>query len=211
MFGRRGCLLTLALTATVVSAAWLVLDPQWKDAQVPAALRDLSLRGAANFRPDRRNQPAAVADPALYGPARLAIPVLGVRREQLTDTFEQARGEDRRHEALDIMAPIGTPVIAAGAGRVERLMYSEAGGNTVYIRSPNRRTIYYYAHLDRYAPSLAEGVSVKPGTLLGTVGTTGNADPAGPHLHFAVMATNPERRWWEGATPINPYVLLMGR
>ena len=211
MFGRRGCLLTLALTATFISAAWLVLDPEWKEAQAPAALRSLSARGIAVFQPASRDRPAAVADPALYGPARLAIPVLGVRREQLTDTFDQARGEDRRHEALDIMAPLGTPVIAAGAGRVEKLLYSEAGGNTVYVRSPNRRTIYYYAHLESYAPSLAEGMSVQPGTLLGTVGTTGNADPAGPHLHFAVMATTPERSWSKGATPINPYALLMGR
>ena len=211
MFGRRGCLLTLALTATFISVAWLVLDPEWKEAQAPASLQSLSARGIAVFQPASRDQPAAVADPALYGPARLAIPVLGVRREQLIDTFEQARGEDRHHKALDIMAPLGTPVIAAAAGRVEKLFVSKGGGNTVYIRSPNRRTIYYYAHLDRYAPSLAEGMAVQPGTLLGTVGYTGNANPAGPHLHFAVLATTPERRWSEPGTPINPYVLLMGR
>lgn len=211
MFGRRGCLLTLALTAAFISAAWLVLDPEWKETQAPAALRSLSARGIAVLQPASRNQPAAAPDPSLYGPARLAIPVLGVRREELIDTFNQARSEGRRHDALDIMAPLGTPVIAAAAGQVEKLFVSKGGGNTVYVRSPNRRTIFYYAHLDRYAPSLAEGMAVQPGTLLGTVGYTGNANPAGPHLHFAVLATTPERRWSEGATPINPYVLLMGR
>ena len=211
MFGRRGCLLTLALTAIAVFAAWLVLDPQWKVVQAPAALRSLSARGLAGFQPAGSNPPAAVADPDLYGTARLVIPVLGVRREQLVDTFNQARGEEQRHEALDIMAPLGTPVIAAAAGRVEKLFISKAGGNTVYVRSPDRRTIYYYAHLDRYAPSLADGMLVKPGTPLGTVGYSGNANPAGPHLHFAVMATTPERRSTEAATPINPYDLLMGR
>jgi len=135
--------------------------------------------------------------------------VAGVSPAQLSDTFSQARaGGARSHDAIDIMAPRGTPVIAVAAGRVEKLLFSPAGGNTAYVRSPDGRTIYYYAHLDEYAPGLAEGQSLQQGSAIGTVGFSGNADPAAPHLHFAVLATAPERKWWDAATAINPYPLL---
>jgi murein DD-endopeptidase MepM/ murein hydrolase activator NlpD len=120
------------------------------------------------------------------------------------------RGGERRHEALDIAAPAGTPVIAAAEGRVEKLFRSDDGGNTVYIRSADRRTIYYYAHLQGYSPDLEEGKPVERGQRLGTVGATGNADPSAPHLHFAIMRTAPDAEWWEPATAINPYPLLAG-
>lgn len=140
----------------------------------------------------------------------LVVPVQGIRKEQLTDTFRDARAEHRRHDAIDIMAPRGTPVIAAAAGRVEKLFLSDAGGTTVYVRSADGRVIYYYAHLDHYAAGLKEGQNLRQGALIGAVGSTGNANPEGPHLHFAVTATVPEKPWWEEAEALNPYPLLTG-
>jgi murein DD-endopeptidase MepM/ murein hydrolase activator NlpD len=140
----------------------------------------------------------------------LLVPVAGVARTQLVDTFTQARGSGRSHDAIDIMAARGTPVLAAAEGRVEKLYFSNGGGGiTIYVRSPDGRWMYYYAHLDRYAPGLAEGQQVRPGVAIGFVGSTGDASPEGPHLHFAVNAMAPGERWWEG-TPVNPYPLLAG-
>ncbi|MEJ6009209.1 M23 family metallopeptidase [Novosphingobium aquae] len=142
----------------------------------------------------------------------LVIPIEGVAPRQLVDTFTQARaGGMRRHDAIDIMAPTGTPVRAATAGQVEKLFLSRDGGNTIYVRSSDRRVIYYYAHLDQYAPDLVEGQLVSAGQVIGTVGFSGNANPAGPHLHFAMLVTRPEARWHEQAMPVNPYPLLTRR
>jgi len=156
--------------------------------------------------------PVTVAEGVVVGPAGLAIPVIGVRPEDLQDTYTQARaGGERTHDAIDIMARAGTPVLAAAAGRVEKIFYSAGGGgNTVYVRSPDGRWSYYYAHLERYAPGLREGQRIERGTPVGTVGASGNADPAGPHLHFAINRMEPGQRWWEG-TPVNPYPLLAGK
>jgi peptidoglycan LD-endopeptidase LytH len=148
--------------------------------------------------------------PPLVTPSGLAIPVSGARPEQLTDTFTQARAGGRVHDAIDIMAPRGTPVIAAAEGTVEKLYFSHGGGGiTVYVRSPDRAWMYYYAHLDRYAPGLAEGRQVHRGDPVGVVGSTGDASPAAPHLHFAINRMNPDERWWQGRA-INPYPLLAG-
>ena len=145
------------------------------------------------------------------GPAGLAIPVAGVKAGELVDTYTQARaGGARAHDAIDIMAPTGTPVIAAAPGRVEKLFFSEGGGGiTAYIRSDDGRWTYYYAHLSAYAPGLHEGQHLLRGAPVGYVGFTGNANPAGPHLHFAINRMAPGERWWQG-TPINPYPLLAG-
>lgn len=156
--------------------------------------------------------PAQVAPPAPALPysGSLLIPVAGVVRTQLADGFNLPRGNGRRHEAIDIMAPRGTPVLAAAEGTVEKLYFSNGGGGiTIYVRSPDRQWMYYYAHLDRYVPGLAEGQQVRPGTPIGFVGSTGDASPEAPHLHFAVNAMAPGERWWQG-TPVNPYPLLMG-
>jgi murein DD-endopeptidase MepM/ murein hydrolase activator NlpD len=111
---------------------------------------------------------------------------------------------------MDIMAPHGTPVVAAAPGKVEKLFFSKGGGGiTVYVRSPDNRHIFYYAHLQEYAPGLAEGQVVRKGDRLGTVGSSGNANPAGPHLHFAVHRMEPGEDWHEGS-PVNPYPLLVG-
>ena len=195
-------LLTIAVTATLTSAAWIVVGTTYVDrvdgAPGPSSTGDVEEAAAPPAVP-------AASVPAATG--RLLVPVDGIAPAQLADTFDDDRGE-RRHEAIDIIAPAGTPVIAAAAGRIEKLFKSDAGGNTVYIRSADRRTLHYYAHLQAYAPGLREGLEVTRGQRLGTVGSTGNADPATPHLHFAVMQIAPDAEWWEPATAINPFPLL---
>jgi peptidoglycan LD-endopeptidase LytH len=147
----------------------------------------------------------------VVGPGGLAIPVAGIRPGALSDTYTQARaGGARSHDAIDIMAPAGTPVVAAAEGVVEKLFFSEGGGGiTAYVRSPDQRWVYYYAHLQAYAPGLREGQRVARGDPIGTVGSTGNADPAGPHLHFAVHRMEPGESWHDGDA-VNPYPLLAG-
>jgi peptidoglycan LD-endopeptidase LytH len=109
------------------------------------------------------------------------------------------------------MAPHGTPVIAAAPGTVEKLFFSQGGGGiSVYVRSDDRRWSYYYAHLQSYAPGLREGQRVERGQMIGRVGSTGNANPAGPHLHFAINRMEPGWKWHQGE-PINPYPLLAGK
>ena len=154
----------------------------------------------------------AIAEGVEVGPAGLAIPVAGVKAPGLTDTFTQARaGGARVHDAIDIMAPAGTPVIAAADGRIEKLFLSPGGGGiTAYVRSPDGKWTYYYAHLQRYAPGLGEGQHVRRGQLIGFVGSTGNANPAGPHLHFAIHRMSAGEQWHQGSA-VNPYPLLAGK
>ena len=194
--GLPGLIKTILLTAALTSAAWIGLAAWWYDRNV-GALGWLTV--------ERPQRPAAEASAHIRG---LAVPVRGIRPEQLADTFTQARADGRAHDAIDIMAPRGAPVIAAAPGRIEKLFLSKAGGKTIYLRTPDGRTIHYYAHLDSYAPGLADGVPLRQGAPLGTVGATGNADPTAPHLHFAVIATDPSRKWWEPGRAINPYPLL---
>lgn len=136
-----------------------------------------------------------------------AIPVAGISRHDLRDTFSDMRGSDRAHEAIDIMAPRRTSVVAAQDGRIVKLFTSKAGGLTIYQFDPSETFSYYYAHLDGYAPGLHEGQTVQRGDLLAYVGSTGNASAAAPHLHFAIFRLTPERQWWKGE-PINPYPVL---
>lgn len=153
--------------------------------------------------------PAANVSAPTPPPTALLLPVLGVQPSELIDTFNQTRGGTRIHEALDIMAPRGREVVATADGKVVKLFNSKQGGLTVYQFDPGERYAYYYAHLDRYAAGLAEGRVLKRGELIGYVGSTGNANPDAPHLHFAIFELGPEKRWWEGR-PINPYPLLRG-
>ncbi|MCA3255829.1 MAG: M23 family metallopeptidase [Alphaproteobacteria bacterium] len=142
---------------------------------------------------------------------RLTLPVQGIGAADLVDTFAQARdGGARLHDAIDILAPRGTPVVAVEDGRILKLFESQAGGTTIYQADPTGRLHYYYAHLDAYAPGLAEGQAVRRGDLLGTVGSSGNADPAAPHLHFAIFRVEPGQKWYEGRA-INPFGPLGGR
>lgn len=173
--------------------------------------------GAVAVAGDKKNVQAGaarvtVAEGVVVGPTGLAIPVAGVKANQLADTFAQARaGGARVHDAIDIMAPHGTPVLAAAPGRVEKLYFSEGGGGiSAYVRSPDNRWSYYYAHLLDYAPGLKEGQQVERGTLIGHVGSTGNASPDGPHLHFAIHRMSAGERWHQGSA-INPYTLLAGK
>lgn len=176
------------------SAAPLTLEPS---APAGAAL------GAA--------APVAAAPASLTtatGPG-LLLPVQGIGADQLQDTFTDARSEGRVHDAIDILAPSGTPVLAVADGTVEKLFNSERGGLTVYQFEPSGRYCYYYAHLDRYADGLAEKKTIKRGDVIGYVGSTGNANPAAPHLHFEIHLLGPEKQWWKGAS-INPYPVLRG-
>lgn len=150
-----------------------------------------------------------VAPPA-PAPSGLIVPVRGITADRLADTFTDARSAGRVHEALDIMAPRGTPVLAVADGTVEKLFTSDAGGLTIYQFEPSGRYAYYYAHLDRYAAGVVEGKALRRGEVIGYVGSTGNANDDGPHLHFAIFVLGPQRRWWEG-TAINPYPVLTGR
>jgi len=195
---------SVIVTAILVSAFWLFaynifLAPAARNGSVSPA--DVATVGTGT----------AVAEGVEVGPAGLAIPVVGVKRKQLVDTFTQARaGGARVHDAIDIMAATGKPVIAAAPGRVEKIFFSEGGGgNTVYVRSDDGKWSYYYAHLSTYAPGLHEGQRVLRGAPIGFVGSTGNANPAGPHLHFAINRMSPGEKWWQGS-PVNPYPLLAG-
>ena len=137
------------------------------------------------------------------------VPVVGVDPDDLADTFTDARSEGRTHNAIDIMAPRGTPVVAASPGTVQRLFTSDKGGITVYLLGDDKRTVQYYAHLDAYAAGLAEGQRIARGGAIGTVGDSGNAAPGNTHLHFAVWTIEPGESFWDGE-PVNPYGLLAG-
>jgi murein DD-endopeptidase MepM/ murein hydrolase activator NlpD len=136
---------------------------------------------------------------------RLALPVEGIDRKTLRDTFAEGR-TGHVHEAIDILAPRGTPVVAVEDGRIEKLFTSKQGGLTIYQFDPGGRYCYYYAHLDRYAAGLAQGQAVKRGQILGYVGISGNAPPQTPHLHFTIFKLAADKRWWQGA-PLNPFPL----
>lgn len=134
------------------------------------------------------------------------MPLPGLDLGDLRDSFAEERGR-RLHEALDVLAPRGTPVLAVDDGRVVKLFESRAGGLTAYQFDPTETYCYYYAHLDRYAEGLKEGMILRKGDPIGAVGTTGNAPPETPHLHFAIFKLGREKQWWRGA-PVNPYLVL---
>ena len=141
-------------------------------------------------------------------PGQLVLPVLGVQPSALQDDWAEPRGDGTRvHHAIDIMAPAGTPVLAAADGTIEKLFQSRLGGNTIYQRSADGGIVYYYAHLDHYAPTLVEGQPVRAGQEIAAVGATGDADPGAPHLHFEIHRMTPGERWWQG-DEMNPYPLL---
>jgi murein DD-endopeptidase MepM/ murein hydrolase activator NlpD len=137
----------------------------------------------------------------------LELPVQGLTRHDLHDTFDETRGGGRRHEALDILAPRDTPVLAVEDGTVAKLFLSKPGGNTIYQFDPTSTYAYYYAHLERYADGLKDGDRVERGQVIAYVGTSGNAPPNTPHLHFAIFKLTGAKRWWEG-TAIDPYPIL---
>lgn len=208
------------VTATLTSAAWIVAGSVWFDLRPgepepqPTASETAAPAPEETFAADRAapsQDMVPISRPERRETAQLIVPVLNVSADELTDTFSDDRsGGDRLHEAIDIMAPAGTTVVGAAPGTIERLFRSDAGGNTIYVRSGDGETIYYYAHLAEYAPGLREGQQIRRGQRLGSVGSTGNASPEAPHLHFAVMRTTSDAEWWEPATALNPYSLLTG-
>lgn len=137
----------------------------------------------------------------------LELPVQGAIRSALRDSFQETRGPTHSHEAIDILAPRSTPVLAVEDGTIARLFESRRGGTTVYQFDPMTRYVYYYAHLERYADRLREGNHVQRGQVLGYVGTTGNASQGTPHLHFAIFRLTEKKQWWQG-TAIDPYAVF---
>jgi murein DD-endopeptidase MepM/ murein hydrolase activator NlpD len=175
----------------------------------PPAVTTIALPVDKSFDPPPSLEVAHETPPVMRdpdAPRPMIIPVAGIDRSAMRDTFDEMRG-DRRHEAIDIMAPRGTPVIATDDGVVTKLFTSVPGGITIYEFDPDQRFCYYYAHLDAYAPGLHEGQLLHRGDLLGYVGTSGNAPKNAPHLHFALIRLEADRRWWKG-TYVNPYPLL---
>lgn len=179
------------------------------DANVNSATPQAAATPAPTPPPGQTAEPAATAPPQVVpqGASDLLLPVVGVRPEQLQDTFADARSEGRVHDAIDIMSPCGTPVVAATDGTVVKLFQSVRGGTTIYERSPDDKTIYYYAHLKAYADGLAENQVIKRGQTIAYVGDTGNAGPGNCHLHFAIWLITDPRRYWDGQN-VNPYPLL---
>jgi murein DD-endopeptidase MepM/ murein hydrolase activator NlpD len=136
----------------------------------------------------------------------LLVPVRGIATDDLDSSFHDARGASRRHEAIDILAPRGTDVLAVEDGKVAKMFTSDAGGLTLYQFDPSEMFVYYYAHLDRYAPGIKEGQMLRKGDVIGAVGTTGNAPKDTPHLHFSISKLDADRRWW-GGTAVDPFLV----
>ena len=157
--------------------------------------------GRASARPDAGDG----LKPVLH-PSGITIPVAGVTSAQLKDSFDEPRS-GHLHHALDILAPRGTAVVAAVDGTIRKLFVSGAGGITIYEFDGDAALVYYYAHLDRYADGIREGMRVRQGDVIGYVGTTGNAPASTPHLHFAIGRLTPAKKWWESEA-IDPYPLL---
>ena len=207
-----GMMVMAALVTMFPSGAAAVAEPL-----VQAASRKVEVKPTKDGEPApvAPPPPAVVAPPpAAFGTeveelrARaLTLPVQGIKRSDLRDTFNEMRGSSRRHEALDVLAPRNTPVLAVEDGKIAKLFLSDAGGITIYQFDPTERYAYYYAHLERYAEGLKEGATVKRGEVIGYVGTTGNAPRDTPHLHFAITKLGADKRWWQGSA-IDPYSVL---
>lgn len=186
------------------------VPPPADPAALAAPTRAAPAAMASSAAPAAPPRPAPAAAPARPADgSALVLPVQGITAAQLQDTFTDARSEGRVHDAIDILAPAGTPVLAVADGTIEKLFSSDRGGLTVYQFEPGGRYCYYYAHLERYADGLAEKQTVTRGQVIGYVGSTGNANPTAPHLHFEIHTLGPEKHWWKGAS-LNPYPVLRG-
>jgi len=192
------------------------VGPAARDSGEGAPERSLGTSGsgrpdASDPGDDRPPLPALAELPVLLEDLRgrdLRLPIDRTDVAGWKGSFEQPRA-GHRHEAVDLLAPRGTPVFAVDDGSVARLFESGGGGISIYQFDRARRFVYYYAHLDRYARGLDEGDEVRRGEVIGYVGTTGNAPPDTPHLHFAIFAVNPGKRWREGR-PVDPYLAYGG-
>jgi murein DD-endopeptidase MepM/ murein hydrolase activator NlpD len=222
--GWPGLSRAIAFTIVLTSVFWIALGVWLFRSNVTSDRAEVATRhvpagpfGSAGFKsnlaPDKAPRAAAPGVTVAFGGSRgLAVPVAGVAPDKLVDTFAQGRAEGARwHDAIDILSPDGTAVLSATPGRIEKLFWSKDGGHTIYIRSADRRTIYYYAHLSAYARDLREGMAVRRGQFIATVGHTGNADPQAPHLHFAVWQADPAQGWSQQGHALDPYPLLTGK
>ena len=204
---RRSLALLLVLGSTTACTRTLIQPyPAPVRHEPEPATRAVVLAGA----PTKPGRNAVSEEEAVdYLLARgMEIPVAGRSVKDLEDTFDAGRDGGRTHRALDILAPRGTPVLAADSGRILRISENKLGGNTVYTTDPQERIVYYYAHLDAYQPGLVQGMAIARGDTLGFVGTTGNAPKDTPHLHFQVMRMPADGKYWDGEA-INPYPLFL--
>lgn len=212
--GMRPVFLRVLISVTwifSIGLVWLAITQR----PIPEQPLQTQIRPIESPTPIEIPTPIAVPSPTpeprttanFVGQVELIIPVAGVKPDQLIDTFDEARTEGRLHDAIDIIAPAGTPVLAATDGKILRLFQSERGGTTIYQLSRDEKTVYYYAHLERYADNLTEGSMVRQGDVIAYVGDTGNAGAGNYHLHFSMAAVSDPKRYWEG-TNINPYPLL---
>ena len=198
--------LALLLLTLPACAGYGPADP-WSGTAPVAAPR------AATVAPSLRDEPDAAVAPLaadlLLAARPLVVPVAGIEPARLRDSFTAGRDAGaRQHNAIDIMAPRGTPVVSADSGSILRLSRNALGGITIYATDPAERLVYYYAHLDRYHDGLTQGMTIAPGDTLGYVGSTGNASADAPHLHFQVMVMPAERRSYWNGVPINPFPVL---
>jgi murein DD-endopeptidase MepM/ murein hydrolase activator NlpD len=199
--------LVLVIVAVIATLAWVAAGPeQFPESQALGAPPTITTKAPTTKATTQTITIPMPAPDSADSPRPMIIPVAGVPVSAIHDTFNETRG-NRRHEATDIMAARGTPVIATDDGTVKKIFTSVPGGLTIYEFDPDQRYCYYYAHLDRYADGLHEGQLVHRGDVLGYVGTTGNAPKDAPHLHFAVIRLDADKRWWKG-TYVNPYPLL---
>ena len=196
--GRVALLLVLLSTLSVLSFATVI---ERMSASSIAEVEPAPVAAVEESAPE----PAA-AVPDAKRPQQLLVPVRGIERAALRDNYSARRGA-RSHNALDIMAPRGTPVLAADDGRVAKIYRHPLGGLSVYQYDGSESFAYYYAHMDAFAAGLAEGAAIRRGDVIGYVGTTGNATPNAPHLHFAMYRLGADRKWWRG-TAVNPYTYL---
>ena len=180
-------------------------DPKTGKAADPHAVTERHSKGPPAPDGEKNDDHDAAID--ALKKRHLKVPVRGVTRDDLRDTFRERRGSDRQHEAIDILAARETPVLAVEDGTIAKLFLSKPGGITIYQYDPGETFVYYYAHLERYADGLRERARVERGQVIGYVGTSGNAPPNAPHLHFAIFKLTPQKHWWQG-TPIDPYPIL---
>ena len=217
-------LIVLYLLILHGALAWLLFDKyvgqdmltrDWSPGRVPAPNADQGPQVTPATLPSL--SPTPDPNPTIYltptpveqQPGKLLIPVIGIRPDQLMNTYDDARSEGRTHNAIDIMAPAGTPVVAVADGDIVKFHDSAAGGITIYQLSTDKRYFFYYAHLQSRAPGIAEKQFVKQGTVLGYVGDTGNAGPGNNHLHFSIIGVVDPKRFWDGIN-VNPYPVLKG-
>ncbi|HEX8696355.1 MAG TPA: M23 family metallopeptidase [Longimicrobium sp.] len=194
-------LLTLCFAAAAASVSL--------SAQTPASARMSALLEEARRTSERTNPRGEPAAEPAQQPRRLGllVPVLGITPDRLRNTYDDSRSGGRRHDAIDIHAPRGTPVVATTDGTIIKLHSGARGGLSLYQMDDDGRTRYYYAHLDHYAPGVAEGVRVRRGQVIGYVGDTGNAQPGDYHLHFSIAVLRDRSRWWSGEN-LNPFYIL---